>query len=190
MVTVDSPTAVRPASRLPTPAPRPVGAGLPVPRARIRPPRLRAETLLERPGLQARLHDALCTQRLVLLSAAAGCGKTTALAQALAQMPAGIATAWISVDRSDDLGQLLQCLLAALDVHRLPWRIAPQRLLEMAEDGGAEARSMVAVEIVNALDACAAPHGVIAFDDLQRPVSYTHLDVYKRQGCNCHCTWA
>ncbi|WP_043815701.1 hypothetical protein, partial [Rubrivivax gelatinosus] len=57
-------------------------------RTKIQPPRPRAGTAgtwIDRPALDARLLDALLGQRLVLVCAAAGYGKTTALARQLAR---------------------------------------------------------------------------------------------------------
>lgn len=49
-------------------------------RTKIQPPRPRPGTLIERPALERRLGDALLSCRLVLICAAAGFGKTPALA--------------------------------------------------------------------------------------------------------------
>ena len=67
-------------------------------RTKIQPPRLRPGTLVERPALEARLVRAFGAHRLVLVSAAAGYGKTALLSRATAALPAGSALAWISAD--------------------------------------------------------------------------------------------
>jgi len=153
-------------------------------RTKIQPPRPRA--LLERPALRARLVRAMTTQPLVLITATAGFGKTSALAQALAALPAGSAQAWVSCDAGDHPLQLFACLVAALEPFDLPWRVAPESLITAAaaaEDTPAarmKAQRAIAAELINALDACEVPHGVIAVDDLHRiddPGVYQFLDL-------------
>src|SRR5512138_837014 len=70
-------------------------------RTKIQPPSPRPGSLIERPALQRRLGEALLTQQLVLVSAAAGFGKTSALARQVQQLPAGTAVAWVSCDDGD-----------------------------------------------------------------------------------------
>jgi LuxR family maltose regulon positive regulatory protein len=135
-------------------------------RTKIQPPRLRAATLIARPVLEPRLRDALLTQRLVLVCAAAGYGKTAALARQLETLPAGTAAAWITAEEGDDLHRLLECLVCALEPFDLPWRTAPEALVAAA--GSAAQRKAVAAELVNTLDACDVPHGAIVIDDLDR----------------------
>jgi LuxR family maltose regulon positive regulatory protein len=96
--------------------------------AKIQPPRLR-EGIVRRPALEERLRDALLTQRLVLLCAPAGFGKTTALTRQLQLLPPGTATAWVSADEDDDGKRLLGCLIAALEPYDLPWRVSPDAVL-------------------------------------------------------------
>jgi hypothetical protein len=62
-------------------------------RTKIQPPRPRAGSLVARPALESRLTGALLTHRMVLLCAAAGYGKTTALTREIACLPAGTALA-------------------------------------------------------------------------------------------------
>lgn len=137
---------------------------------KIQPPRPRAGTLIERPSLERRLGEALLQQRLVLVSAAAGFGKTSALARQVQRLPAGTAVAWVSCDEGDALAQLLACLAAALEPFDPPWRVAPDTLIETASRPGlkpAQCRALAA-ELINALVACEVPHGVIVVDDLHR----------------------
>ena len=136
------------------------------PRTKLQPPRPRA-SYVERGTLHAQVADALQSRRAVLVCAPAGYGKTMLLAQAVAQLPAGHALAWIAVDAGDDLQRLVECLLAALEPHDPPWRTAPEALLARV-GRSADERRAVAADILNALDACEVPHGVIAFDDLHR----------------------
>ncbi len=156
-------------------------------RTKIQPPRAQPGALLVRPALRQRLQAALLQQPLVLVSAAAGCGKTSALVQALESLPAGTAVAWVGCDRSDTPLQLFGCLVAALEPFDLPWRTAPEALIGAAAaadatDAAATARALnqLAAELINALDAADVPHGVIAVDDLHRvehPQVHAFLDL-------------
>lgn len=75
--------------------------------------------LVRRPRLLERLDEGLCPgQRLVLVSAPAGCGKTTLVAEWLSSAPWNGAEkrhAWLSLDEGDnDPARFLACLVAAL----------------------------------------------------------------------------
>lgn len=133
---------------------------------KIQPPRARSARIA-RPALDAALRDAMRTRRLVLLVAPAGFGKTSALAAQIASLDAGTALAWVTLDEDDDPARLFGALAAALEPFDLPWRSAPAALAGRLgeEDGGARA---AVAELVNALAASAAPHGLIVFDDLHR----------------------
>lgn len=135
-------------------------------RTKLQPPRPRA-TYVKRGTLAATLADALLTRRVVLICAPAGYGKTMLLAQEAARLPPGTALAWISADAGDDAQRLAECMLAALEPFDPPWRAAPESLLARVGRSADEDRA-VAAEIINALDACEVPHGVIAFDDVHR----------------------
>ncbi|MBW8844325.1 MAG: hypothetical protein JF607_05055 [Burkholderiales bacterium] len=134
-------------------------------RAKIQAPRLRPG-LVERPRLEAALGRALVQQRVTLLQAPAGFGKTAALTRQLRQLPDGSALAWVSADEDDDVQRFLACLTAALEPFGLPWRVAPQALatLVQAERGLRRA----ADEIANVLAAAEVPHGLIVIDDVHR----------------------
>lgn len=133
---------------------------------KIQPPRLRPG-LIERPRLEQPLGEALARQRLVLLTAPAGFGKTAALTRRIAALPLGTALAWISADAEDDLGRFAACLVAALDPCDLPWRSSPDALVA-ALDGGRETRKAVASELLNALLAADVPRGLIVLEDAHR----------------------
>ncbi len=138
-------------------------------RTKFQPPRVRAGTLIDRPQLEADLGRALLDQRLVLVCAPAGFGKTSVLARQIERLPAGTAVAWLSCDTDDSPVQLLECLAAALEPHDLPWRTDPKALIASAANATSrEARHAIVVELINALDACDVPHGVIVVDDLHR----------------------
>jgi LuxR family maltose regulon positive regulatory protein len=135
-------------------------------RTKIQPPRPRGRALLARPRVDATLRDALAAQRLVLISAPAGYGKSALMARQLQDWPAATALAWVAADTGDDLPRLLECLIAALEPFDLPWRSAPEALVAGA--GDAAGRTRFTVELLNALEAAEVPHGVIAIDDLHR----------------------
>lgn len=163
----------------PLSAPRPMSSFA---RTKIQPPRLRPGSLIERPALEAALTDALLTRRLVLITAAAGFGKTSSLARQIERLPAGTAVAWVSCDAGDMPLQLFACLVAALEPFDLPWRNAPEALIAAGArapdtpEGRAGPMREITSELINALDASEAPHGVIMVDDLHR---VEHRGVYE-----------
>jgi len=133
---------------------------------KIQRPRLRAGLTMARPALEQRLVQALAEQRLVLLVAPGGGGKTALLVRALEQLPAGHGVAWVALDAGDDLHRLLQCLWRALEPFDLPWRISPEALATMAASRNAREQQQAADEILNTLERIELAHGVIALDDL------------------------
>lgn len=137
---------------------------------KIQRPRLRAGLTMPRPALEQRLLQALGEQRLVLLVAPGGSGKTALLVRALEQLPTGHGAAWVALDAGDDLHRLLQCLWQALEPFDLPWRTSPDALATMAASADAREQQRAADEIVNTLERSELAHGVIAIDDLH------HLD--------------
>lgn len=136
-------------------------------RTKIQPPRLRA-AFVARGVVQERLAQALRSQRLVLLAAPAGYGKTTLLAHEIAQLDAGCASAWVAADAGDDLQRLLDCLVTALEPFDPPWRTAPEALVARAGRASADEQRLLAAELINTLDACEVTRGVIVFDDVHR----------------------
>lgn len=134
--------------------------------SKIQRPRLRAGFSVPRPALEQRLLQALGEQRLVLLVAPGGCGKTALLARAIEHLPEGCGAAWVTLDAGDDLHRLLQCLGEALEPFDLPWRTSPEALAAMAISRDAGVRQQSADAFVNTLDAAELAHGVIALDDL------------------------
>ena len=146
-------------------------------RTKIQPPRMRGRMLLPRPRVDAPLREALATQRLVLISAPAGYGKSALMARQLQEWPAGVALAWVAADAGDDLPRLLECLVAALEPYDLPWRSAPEALVAGADEEAG--RTRFTIELINALEAAEVPHGVIVIDDLHRiadPLVHRFLD--------------
>ena len=135
-------------------------------RTKIQAPRPRAG-LVARARVDQPLARALREQRLVLLSAPAGFGKTSALSQQLALLPPQVALAWVGCDAEDDLPRLASCLVAALDPYDLPWRTSPQALIA-ALDGSPGPRARLTSELVNALLATELARGLIVIEDLHR----------------------
>ena len=135
-------------------------------RTKIQPPRQRLG-LLARDRVAAPLASALAQQRLVLVVAPAGFGKTVALTQQIAALPAGTALAWISADETDDLGRFAACLVAALDPFDLPWRVSPDALVAALGESDAAAGAFAA-ELVNTLAATEVDRGLIVVDDAHR----------------------
>jgi LuxR family maltose regulon positive regulatory protein len=142
-------------------------AALTFAKTKIQPPRPRPRSdLISRPALDAGLGKALVEQRLTLVLAPAGWGKTSALARQLAQLPAGTALAWVAADADDDVPRFLAGLTAALEPHDLPWQVAPSALVTLlqAERG----LRLVADEIVNALSESDVARGLLVIDDVHR----------------------
>ncbi|MDQ8023051.1 MAG: LuxR C-terminal-related transcriptional regulator [Moraxellaceae bacterium] len=134
-------------------------------RTKIQPPRARAD-LIARTRLEDALGKALAQQRLTLLLAPAGWGKTSALARQIAQWPGDTALAWVTADEDDDLPRFLAALTAALEPLDLPWRVAPTALGTLSE--GSRGLGLAADEVVNALAGSSASRGLIVIDDLHR----------------------
>jgi LuxR family maltose regulon positive regulatory protein len=134
-------------------------------RTKIQPPRPRAD-LVARAALEASLGRALATQRVTLLLAPAGWGKTAALARQLGLLAPGTALAWVTADEDDDVPRFLAALAAALEPLALPWRVSPAAIGTLSE--GHRGLRQVADEIVNALAEAELPRGLIVIDDVHR----------------------
>lgn len=130
---------------------------------KVQPPQLR-RNLVTRTALLARLIQALCSVPLVLLSAAAGYGKTYLLAQALAKLPDDVVRAWVRAEPHDDVHSIVAGLVAALDPSDPPWRIAPAALQALLLEPDGPRR--VAIELLHGLTGIAQDKGVIALDHL------------------------
>lgn len=133
--------------------------------AKIQPPKPRVG-LVARPVLEQSLGAALMQQRLTLLLAAAGYGKTAALTRQIRQLPEGCALAWVSSDEDDHLQRFLACLTTALEPHDVPWRVAPEGMGMLAQAG--RGLRDVADELLNGLASAETPRGLIVIDDAHR----------------------
>jgi len=110
--------------------------------SRLVPPQLSA-TLLARPGLSALLHTGV-GKRLVAVTAPAGYGKTTALAQFVAQLePHGITVAWLSLEAQDNDPLLFFRYLAAA-LHHADARLGRSVLAQTAGGSLASPDAIVA----------------------------------------------
>jgi ATP/maltotriose-dependent transcriptional regulator MalT len=141
---------------------------MPVLATKLRVPSARRQ-LVARPRLTDRLSVGPLP-RLILLSAPAGFGKTTLLAQALARRSSFSTqtadedrqVAWLSLDAGDnDLRQFLTHLIAALQTARP--EVGAEALAHLDSDRGLPS-DVVLVSLVNDLDFFAGPT-VVAFDD-------------------------
>lgn len=133
-------------------------------RTRIQPPRVRND-LINRPSLEAGLQQAMSDQRLTLIVAPAGWGKTQALARQLGRLPAQT-IAWVTADVDDDLPRFLAGLAAALTPFDLPWRVSPAALATLLQSE--RSTRAVADEIVNALAESELQRGLLVIDDVHR----------------------
>jgi DNA-binding CsgD family transcriptional regulator len=130
--------------------------------AKIQPPHPRAATLVARPALEAGLVEHLMAQRVVLLHAAAGFGKSLLLARAVERLPGTCARVWLSLDEGDTLRSAGECLATALEPFDPPWRADPMSLA-----GAGEVHAAAAV-FANTLLALETQRGVLVLDDLHR----------------------
>lgn len=110
--------------------------------SRLAPPQL-SPSLLARPGLSALLHTGL-GKRLVGITAPAGYGKTTALAQFVAQLePHGVTIAWLSLEAQDNDPLLFFRYLAAA-LHHADARLGRSVLAQTAGGNLASTDAIVA----------------------------------------------
>lgn len=130
--------------------------------------------------------DSLPHCRLLMVTAPAGFGKTTALVRQLGLLPPGSAQAWVSADRGEDLAGLVASLWAALactGVHRP--RPLPAGPATGDEPKAAPShRLALATAMQNELAAAPVPCGLIVIDDAHRiadPGAWTFLDALLRR---------
>ena len=134
-------------------------------RAKIQLPRPRPE-LIKRGRLETQLGESMARDRLVLLCAPAGFGKTAALTRQLA-LSNEPAVAWLSADLDDHLARFAACLFAALEPFKLPWRVSPATLVEMLATRPSRHRE-VGAELLGALNATGVRRGLIIIDDAHK----------------------
>ncbi|WP_076997645.1 LuxR C-terminal-related transcriptional regulator [Variovorax sp. KK3] len=132
-------------------------------KAKIEVPHFRSG-LIQRTGLEQRLGEAMAHQRLVLLVAPAGYGKTAALSRQLQRLPTGCVFAWLTADEDDDLQRFLSHLIEALEPLDPPWRLAPEALFDLVARGRLRETAAALLRTLHATDA--PEGGVIVIDDL------------------------
>lgn len=139
----------------------------PMPRSRITPPVLPAWHVA-RPALLASLGDLLRRHRLLLLSAPAGFGKTSALVELLPLPPDG-RVAWVRVQREDSASTLAAALAASLRAVGLPAAVARGASLREQVQGTAVALATVrggGTLVLDELDEARDPHAFELVDRL------------------------
>jgi len=145
--------------------------------SRLVAPQLSSSTLLARPGLSALLHTGL-GKRLVSVIAPAGYGKTTALAQFVAQLePHGITVAWLSLDAQDNDPLLFFRYLAAA-LNHADARLGRSVLAQTA-GGSLAASDTMAASLLSDLSACTGQL-LLVLDDF-------HL--VQHEGVHRHVAW-
>lgn len=162
---------------------RTTGPAFQLTRTKFRAPLLPAD-VLPRQRLFVALREALSSRRLVLLSAAAGYGKTTLLA-ALPEMCFDLPTAWLSLDEEDnDPTHFLAALITALQC--LDATCGSTALALLADflpptsqlNSGDHVRRIVGVLINDILATLPGPFALL-LDDLHcitEPVVYVAMD--------------
>lgn len=144
--------------------------------SRLAPPQLSA-ALLARPGLSALLHTGL-GKRLLSVTAPAGYGKTTALAQFVAQAEAhAVTVAWLSLEEEDNDPLLFFRYLAAA-LHHADARLGRSVLAQTA-GGSLAATDAIAASMLSDLSAAEGPlllvlddFHLIRHDSLHRQVEW------------------
>jgi LuxR family transcriptional regulator, maltose regulon positive regulatory protein len=146
------------------------------PYTKLHPPHISGD-LLERPGLLERIYHNAASQRLTLVSAPAGSGKTTAVA-ALREAHPKLPLAWLTLEEDDnDLLAFLVVLLAAIQ-QVYPGCGANTKLLLDHGAGISNERHVVGALINDLLDCELAPF-VLIIDDLHvitEPTIHQALD--------------
>jgi LuxR family maltose regulon positive regulatory protein len=155
---------------------------------KLHPPLLR-EDVIPRPRLLAALRQALTSHPLTLLSAPAGYGKTTLLADfgfrisdfGIHNLQSAIRNrlAWLTLDEEDnDPARFLAYLIAALQRLNPACGTTAQTLLASLTNPSAEARRIIGVLINDVLETLPDPFALI-LDDLHlitQPTIYAALD--------------
>jgi len=145
------------------------------PLTKFRIPRQRRD-VVARPALLARLHEAVESSPVTLVSAPGGYGKTTLLAQFATDDVAGGSGAgpsarqivWVAVDNDDnDAHRLFASLLRAVEPLGLAWESDPRTLLSGAAGTPSQQRAALAA-LVNALCTSNARRIVFVLDDFHR----------------------
>ncbi len=153
------------------------GRGLWLVETRLHPPAPHSD-LIPRPRLLAQLHDAVTSRRLSIVSAPAGYGKTSLLADLCRAYP-DLPVAWLGLEEEDgDPSRFLTVLVAALQRLSPACGTAALTLLANLPNPGAEVRRVAAV-LINDLQNTLPEHFILILDDLHliaEPTDYLALD--------------
>lgn len=135
------------------------------PLTKFRAPRVRHD-VVDRPTLLARLAHSIDQFPVTMLCAPGGFGKTTLLAQYLAQAPSDTSVLWVTLDQDDnERHRLFAALLRMLEPLSLAWETPRPELLAHAAGTDSQCRAALAV-LVNALCTAQVQRIVLVFDDL------------------------
>ena len=138
-----------------------------LPLTKFRVPRPRRDAV-RREALLTRLRALIADHPVTLISAPAGSGKSTLMAQLIATAPPEEGVVWVALDDDDDHpARLLATLTQSLALLGLAWATDPRTLVANVTGGGSEARAVVA-GIVNALCTASLPRVTWLLDDVQR----------------------
>ncbi|MEW6142100.1 MAG: LuxR C-terminal-related transcriptional regulator [Chloroflexota bacterium] len=144
---------------------------------KLHPPRLRKD-IIQRKQLLTALHDAAVSHPLTLMSAPAGYGKTTLLAEFVDSYPE-LLTAWLSLDEEDnDPARFLGAVVAAIQRPVPACGTRSQVLLTSLPAPGADVRRVIGALINDFADA-QSDSLVLILDDLHlvtEPTVYVALD--------------
>ncbi len=133
-------------------------------RTKLRPPVLRDDVIV-RQRLLDKLREALLSHQLTLISAPAGCGKTTLMASLPHAYP-DLPLTWISLDADDnDPAQFLRVLIAALRRLDPACGVDAETLLSRLDHTGTDARRIIGVLINEIVETITEPF-VLVLDDL------------------------
>ncbi len=134
---------------------------------KFRAPRVRRD-ILTRPALLDRLARSIDEHPVTLVCAPGGCGKTTLLAQWMADPPPETTALWLTIDNDDnDTNRFFAALLQVLEPLELIWDADPRALVDSVAASRAQMRAALAA-LVNALCTSVTRRIVIVLDDLHR----------------------
>jgi LuxR family transcriptional regulator, maltose regulon positive regulatory protein len=145
--------------------PTPAWSG--APSSKFRAPRLRRGLVARRALLGSAL-AMVQEQRLTLVCAPAGFGKSTLLAQVANSTLPTLQTVWLSIDEDDnDANRVFLGLMGALQGVALEWDIAPEALVAQVDGMGPGTRRSVTA-LINTLCSYEGERLLVMLDDLHR----------------------
>ncbi|GMU68039.1 MAG: hypothetical protein AMXMBFR37_03720 [Steroidobacteraceae bacterium] len=134
---------------------------------KFRAPRVRSDSVA-RAALLAALERSVAANPVTLVSAPAGWGKSTLLAQFAGAAQHSRQVLWLSIDADDnDPNRLFAALVEAIEPLGAVWDVDPRALTANASLGGSQLRAAAAA-LVNALCTVSTARIVLLLDDLHR----------------------